>query len=1530
MESFTEKMFDFQRRTTQAVLEKVGAAERTVDESFETNFSNFRRLGDFVSHLEETTSASMRDMEKMCQSNNALVTSLYNFILSELSAEDQEFSTGLLSKFFKKPTPKPSDDAVPSLDADQKAPVFQESVQKLYDAFGTVEHENLKQAMESIQYKVVNPIKRDEDMNRGTKQLLDRRKKLNLDYDSLKRSSDLEKVRQVKEEFESHSKKTNQHLQARSFIRCKLIVHSVLTLVQQFVVFFDSNSLLMEGLLGFIEPLVSTYQLNAADLVDLYSKKAPAPPPPTTSQQQSATSTPSPPPTYKEAVSNKQPQKQTPPSHSFSQMSFNNESPSSQRSSESPQPKQQDKLFSVWEDDSASAPEESPKQGSGSVERTTTFEEEWMMHGKASETTPPKPTPQTTSTRQSSNAQGQNNNNNNNFQSAFFMGSTPPASSPHVDNHQNERGSIEPMISERVRQWAEKNGRKNNIRTLLATLHEVLWEGSGWDKIGTGAVIAPPQVKKVYRKAVLIVHPDKVNTGTTEQKMIAQRIFESLKEGYENGAGAIDNSTNIVGPIEGTATSAAPVSTKFTCFVPNFSQRDAPFYTANYSVCGLTWRVYIFPKGNNSADELSIFLDLIEIKQPNYPCQKVNFTLEVANHKNPEERIRKPSDHVFTPKSTDWGFNKFMRLSQLHDPKAGFLKDDVLVISVEILNIVPETISVNGQRAFMVNSKKLTGFVGLKNQGATCYMNSLLQALYQISPFRKAVYELPTPESIDPNESIPLALQRVFYKLQFGSVAVSTKELTKSFGWGTHDIFTQHDVQELNRVLCDNLNDKMKGTKSEGTIESLFKGKIKNFIKCQKVKYESKREEEFFDLSLNVKGCSNILTSFDKYTEIEKLEGSNQYDAEGFGLQDADKGCKFLSFPPVLHLQLKRFEYDPVRDSNVKVNDKYTFPEVLDLSPYLDEEADTTIPSIYHLQGVLIHSGDLHNGHYYAFLKPKKDGEWLKFDDEDVTKCTFAQVSEESYGVEVEGTRRMPNLRNYTNGSDIEIPEHLKQRIDNDEKRLNSQHIRIRLTTDEDFSSHHTFDLVDFNRIQPQMILLKQNEIMNIAYLKNVNQKEMIPMRDKNLRQDIRLHLEVSYIPRPTDHGYLSQVDPHHGLVFFKYYDPALNTLQFVGSKVIEFHSKVSHIIPLLNQFVNQPLNTPLLVYEEMCEERIEPMKPSETFRTLEIENGDIIIFQKLNSIGEKFIYPTVVQYLEYIKHRIVVKFKQIETNNAPFTLELSKEMKYSEITKKISEQITADSDKIRLMSAPRFLGPDIYTPIKPNDNIPLYDILTSSNKLSDQLYFEVLTIPVSECENRRNFKIIWQKPNFEFEKVSVWVKKNGIIADIKLAFVATVRLTTPDLILDADRLNVLEIRNHGIERLYKTNDSLVTIMDYTTIKIEPFLEEQQFLKPSNHLVAVAHFTNEAGYPSYHGTPFLFIVKDEESVVSLRARLQARLGVTANEFARWKLAIKKDEKIEFLLEDASIVKGGDWSNASLALHHPVQNVKNQQKAIKIK
>ena len=190
----------------------------------------------------------------------------------------------------------------------------------------------------------------------------------------------------------------------------------------------------------------------------------------------------------------------------------------------------------------------------------------------------------------------------------------------------------------------------------------------------------------------------------------------------------------------------------------------------------------------------------------------------------------------------------------------------------------------------------------------------------------------------------------------------------------------------------------MKGTEAENALAKMFVGRMKTYISCIHVDYESSRVEDFWDIQLNVSGNKNLDDSFRDYIQVETMDGENKYFAEGYGLQDARKGVIFESFPQVLHLQLKRFEYDVNRDAMMKVNDRYEFPEFFDAAPYLSKDADRSEPYIYQLHGVLVHSGDFNAGHYYAFLKPTKDGYFYKFDDDRVTRATMKEALEENFG----------------------------------------------------------------------------------------------------------------------------------------------------------------------------------------------------------------------------------------------------------------------------------------------------------------------------------------------------------------------------------------------------------------------------------------------------------------------------------------------------------------------------------------------------
>lgn len=106
-----------------------------------------------------------------------------------------------------------------------------------------------------------------------------------------------------------------------------------------------------------------------------------------------------------------------------------------------------------------------------------------------------------------------------------------------------------------------------------------------------------------------------------------------------------------------------------------------------------------------------------------------------------------------------------------------------------------------------------------------------MQVLYNVNLFRKNVYMLPSEGDMSEN-SITVALQSVFRNLQCAKDNVTTKDLTRAFGWTSQQAFVQQDVQGMMRVLLDKVEEKMKGTDMEGTIMQLFSGSSRTLIRC--------------------------------------------------------------------------------------------------------------------------------------------------------------------------------------------------------------------------------------------------------------------------------------------------------------------------------------------------------------------------------------------------------------------------------------------------------------------------------------------------------------------------------------------------------------------------------------------------------------------------------------------------------------------------------------------------------------------------
>ncbi|XP_017780460.1 PREDICTED: ubiquitin carboxyl-terminal hydrolase 47 isoform X2 [Nicrophorus vespilloides] len=248
-------------------------------------------------------------------------------------------------------------------------------------------------------------------------------------------------------------------------------------------------------------------------------------------------------------------------------------------------------------------------------------------------------------------------------------------------------------------------------------------------------------------------------------------------------------------------------------------------------------------------------------------------------------------------------------------------------------------------------------YVGLVNQAMTCYLNSLLQALYMTPEFRNALYNWEFDGS-NPDNSIPFQLQRLFLKLQTSSKsAVETTDLTHSFGWNMQQAWEQHDIQELCRVMFDALEQKFKDTKQANLINDLYEGKMLDYVKCLECSTEKSREDTFQDIPLPVRpfgstvAYNSVEEALRAFVQPETLDGNNQYHCEKCNKKcDAHKGLKFTKFPYLLTLHLKRFDFDYSLMNRIKLNDKVVFPEVLNLNSFItganamsDENAEEVV-----------------------------------------------------------------------------------------------------------------------------------------------------------------------------------------------------------------------------------------------------------------------------------------------------------------------------------------------------------------------------------------------------------------------------------------------------------------------------------------------------------------------------------------------------------------------------------------------------------
>ncbi|RGB42716.1 ICP0-binding domain of ubiquitin-specific protease 7-domain-containing protein [Rhizophagus diaphanus] len=518
----------------------------------------------------------------------------------------------------------------------------------------------------------------------------------------------------------------------------------------------------------------------------------------------------------------------------------------------------------------------------------------------------------------------------------------------------------------------------------------------------------------------------------------------------------------------------------------------------------------------------------------------------------------------------------------------------------------------------------------------------------------------------------------------------------------------------------------------------------------------------------------------------------------------------------------------------------------------------------------------------------------------------------------------------------------------------------VKVVTAEIFKKHKGFDLVDFKNwhdLLPEAYLYKilKSETYGV-FKENISRRFNIPPEqvqfwvlinrqngtirpntpiselflktsmgeicaDMNSKQnELKLYMEIAdkQINGNMWFPIIGERNTNSILIFLKYFDPGSQTLKGLCHLYVQKFGKVKDYINIFREKEKLPPDTPIKIYEEIGPNEIKEMKLGSTFQQ---RNGDIISFQKdltdkehvlIQEYVKAGLIYSIPQFYESLTSSNDFLFQPKLKNLDEFELVLNKNWTYDQVAEEVATHLNTDPLKLQFTAAHSTSG----TPknvIKQTTNQTLSEMLQTaylSPPTRVLLFYEMLKSNIVELETKKFIQVYWLgKTVKDVEAINLHLPKDAIVNDIIKEIFIKKAPSSPNA-----KIILYEVINNKIQKEYKGIESINEIQEFMMLYAEEISQDELLI---NNNLQVYHFTKDP--LNTHGTPFKFFIKNDEVFADTKIRLQLRLGMNKEEFAKIRIAIVSDvmyKKPEYLNDDDIILSEKELTNMDyLGLDH---------------